>query len=52
MAVRRGNPLHCGRTEQGLYLASLADGLPGSVWGVKDRTACLFTAKGARHATV
>src|SRR5947209_5717981 len=27
VAIRRGNPLHFGRTEHGIYLASLADGL-------------------------
>jgi glucosamine 6-phosphate synthetase-like amidotransferase/phosphosugar isomerase protein len=52
VSVRRGNPLHFGHTEQGLYLASLADGLPGTVCEVKDRTACLFTAKGVSHAAV
>jgi glucosamine 6-phosphate synthetase-like amidotransferase/phosphosugar isomerase protein len=52
VAVRRGNPLHFSRTEQGLYLASLADGLPGDACMVKDHTACLFTAKGVRHAAV
>jgi hypothetical protein len=52
VAVRRGNPLHTGRTEQGLYLASLAEGLPGEVRAVADGTACLFTGKGVRHAAV
>jgi glucosamine 6-phosphate synthetase-like amidotransferase/phosphosugar isomerase protein len=52
VAVRRSNPLHYGRTEQGYYLASLSEGLPGVVQSVPDDTACLFTGKGARHAAV
>jgi glucosamine 6-phosphate synthetase-like amidotransferase/phosphosugar isomerase protein len=52
VAVRHGNPLHLGKTDHGLYLASLADGLPGDVFAVKDHTACLFTAKGVRYAEV
>lgn len=52
VAVRQGNPLHCGRTEQGYYLASLADGLPGPVQGFKDHTACFFTRKELHHAAL
>jgi glucosamine 6-phosphate synthetase-like amidotransferase/phosphosugar isomerase protein len=52
VAVRRGNPLHVAQTEQGDYLASLAEGLPGNVQAVRDGTACLFTAKGVNHATL
>jgi len=52
VAVRRGNPLHCGAAEEGYYLASLADGLPGAVQSLKDRTAWLFTRKGVRRAAV
>jgi glucosamine 6-phosphate synthetase-like amidotransferase/phosphosugar isomerase protein len=52
VAVRRGNPLHSGQSEHGLYLASLADGLPGDVRALEDRTAYLFTGKGVRHAAV
>jgi glucosamine 6-phosphate synthetase-like amidotransferase/phosphosugar isomerase protein len=52
VAVRRGNPLHLGRTEQGYYLASLADGLPGDVRALGEGTAHLFTGKGVRHAAV
>jgi glucosamine 6-phosphate synthetase-like amidotransferase/phosphosugar isomerase protein len=52
VAVRRGNPLHFGRTEQGYYLASLADGLPGEVHAIKDNTARLFTRKGVEHAAL
>lgn len=29
VAIRRGKPLHVGETEHSIYLASLADGLPG-----------------------
>jgi len=52
VAVRHGNPLHFSKAEQGFYLASLADGLPGHPSALKDRTACLFTRKGVRHAAV
>jgi glucosamine 6-phosphate synthetase-like amidotransferase/phosphosugar isomerase protein len=52
VAVRRGNPLHYAKTEQGFYLASLADGLPGQPCAVKDGTACLFTRKEVQHATL
>jgi len=52
VVVRRGNPLHQGRTDHGLYLASLADGLPGEVCTLKDHSARVFTGKGVRHATV
>jgi glucosamine 6-phosphate synthetase-like amidotransferase/phosphosugar isomerase protein len=52
VAVRRGNPLHYGRTEQGYYLASLADGLPGQVRPLQDGTACLLTRKEMHHAAL
>ena len=52
VAVRQGNPLHVSRTEQGYYLASLAEGLPGPVQVLKDNTACLFTRKEVHHATL
>jgi glucosamine 6-phosphate synthetase-like amidotransferase/phosphosugar isomerase protein len=52
VAIRRGNPLHYGKTEHGFYLASLATGLPGEVFAVKDHTARMFTRKEVRHATV
>jgi glucosamine 6-phosphate synthetase-like amidotransferase/phosphosugar isomerase protein len=52
VAVRRGNPLHYGKTEQGFYLASLATGLPGEVFAVKDNTARMFTRTEVYHATV
>jgi glucosamine 6-phosphate synthetase-like amidotransferase/phosphosugar isomerase protein len=52
VVVRQGNPLHYGKVEEGVYLASLPDGLPGNSLAVKDRTACLFTRKEVRHATV
>jgi glucosamine 6-phosphate synthetase-like amidotransferase/phosphosugar isomerase protein len=51
VAARQGNPLHIGRTAHGLYLASLADGLPGEVVAVRDDTAVEFTTRGAHHAT-
>lgn len=31
VAIRRGNPLHLGRTERSIYFASLPKGLPGAV---------------------
>jgi glucosamine 6-phosphate synthetase-like amidotransferase/phosphosugar isomerase protein len=52
VAVRRGNPLHLGRAAEGLYLASLPDGLPGAVRSLEDDAACLFTRKGVRHAAL
>jgi glucosamine 6-phosphate synthetase-like amidotransferase/phosphosugar isomerase protein len=52
VAIRRANPLHSGRTEQGYYLASLAEGLPGDVRALGEGTAHLFTGKGVRHAAV
>jgi glucosamine 6-phosphate synthetase-like amidotransferase/phosphosugar isomerase protein len=52
VAVRKGNPLHFGLTEQGYYLASLADGLPGKVLAVRDGTATLFTRKELHHAAL
>jgi glucosamine 6-phosphate synthetase-like amidotransferase/phosphosugar isomerase protein len=52
VAVRRGNPLHYSQADQGYYLASLADGLPGKVQAVPDGTACLFTRKGVDHAAL
>jgi glucosamine 6-phosphate synthetase-like amidotransferase/phosphosugar isomerase protein len=36
VAVRRGNPLHTGTTGDAIYLASLTDGLPGTVREVAD----------------
>ena len=42
VAVRSGNPLHCGETGRGYYLASLADGLPGDVSELADNQAVEF----------
>jgi glucosamine--fructose-6-phosphate aminotransferase (isomerizing) len=39
IVARRGNPLHVTDSPDGLYLASLAMGLPGKVWQIKDNTA-------------
>jgi glucosamine 6-phosphate synthetase-like amidotransferase/phosphosugar isomerase protein len=52
VVVRRGNPLHFSGTPEGLYLASLADGLPEKSYPLKDRTVCLFTGKELHHAAV
>lgn len=42
VAVRSGNPLHLGETGKGYYLASLADGLPGTVTELADNQALEF----------
>jgi glucosamine 6-phosphate synthetase-like amidotransferase/phosphosugar isomerase protein len=52
VAIRQGNPLHFSRTAQGFYLASLAHGLPGTPSALQDQTACLFTKKEVKHATL
>lgn len=52
VAIRRGNPLHVATTEHGVYLASLADGLPSEVFAIRDRSARVFTSKGVKHAKV
>jgi glucosamine 6-phosphate synthetase-like amidotransferase/phosphosugar isomerase protein len=52
VAIRRGNPLHCSDTAEGYYLASLADGLPGTVRALRDNTGSLFTRKEVHHASV
>jgi glucosamine 6-phosphate synthetase-like amidotransferase/phosphosugar isomerase protein len=52
VAIRQGNPLHFSPMSEGLYLASLADGMPGNACSLKDNTACLFTGKETKHATV
>jgi glutamine---fructose-6-phosphate transaminase (isomerizing) len=36
LLIRRGNPLHFCETKQGLYFASLPDGMPGKVWSLPD----------------
>lgn len=50
--VRAGNPLRMGATEEGVYLASLSDGLPGGGREVDDDTAMSLTrdADGEIHA--
>src|SRR5262249_29288752 len=52
VAIRRGNPLHRAEAAEGYYLASLPDGLPGTVRALPDNAGCLFTRKGVRHAEV
>jgi glucosamine 6-phosphate synthetase-like amidotransferase/phosphosugar isomerase protein len=52
VAIRQGNPLHFSRAEEGDYLASLPDGLPGDARALPDGTACLFTRKGVEHAAL
>lgn len=46
IAVRNGNPLHYGVAREGIYLASLAEGLPGVVKAIGDRQAVEFRCKG------
>jgi glucosamine--fructose-6-phosphate aminotransferase (isomerizing) len=47
LIVRRGKPLHFGETADGLYLASLPNGLPGRVLPVaEDRVCVLVSEKG------
>lgn len=46
VAVRRGNPLHYGHTDRGIYLASLPKHLPRDCQAVADETAMQWTLKG------
>jgi len=46
VAVRRGNPLHFGYTTAGLYIATLAKGLPGKLHSVTDNFAVELNAIG------
>lgn len=43
VAVRRGNPLHRGLSPEGVYLASLPEGLPGEVEIVPDQSMTEWT---------
>jgi hypothetical protein len=53
VAVRRGQPLSIGHAESGLYIASLATGIPGNVRDLKDNQAVRFEiAKGEINANV
>jgi glucosamine--fructose-6-phosphate aminotransferase (isomerizing) len=54
LAVRRGNPLHVAETAEGLYLATLASGLPGNAKEVADNSATAYSFKntGALHVHV
>ena len=42
-AVRFGNPLSCGETPKGLYLASMPTGLPGMAEELPDRQGYLYS---------
>lgn len=42
LAIRRGNPLHITDGREGLYMGSLAEGLPGDVRAMRDNTMCHF----------
>lgn len=44
LVVRDTRPLHYGETKDGLYFASLPEGLPGRVWAVRDHAALVVTA--------
>ncbi len=53
IAIRQGNPLSMGTTKRGIYLGSLADGLPGRVEQVNDNQAIeLGKERGAIHVEV
>jgi glucosamine 6-phosphate synthetase-like amidotransferase/phosphosugar isomerase protein len=43
VVVRRGKPLHFGRSRDGTYFASLPQGLPGSILPVADCSATVLT---------
>jgi glucosamine 6-phosphate synthetase-like amidotransferase/phosphosugar isomerase protein len=51
IAARQGNPLHTGTTGRGVYLASLAEGLPGKVVEVADNQVVEY-GEGVRHVTL
>lgn len=42
VAIRKGNPLQKGETKRGIYLASLAAGLPGKVSEMQDNWGVVF----------
>jgi glucosamine 6-phosphate synthetase-like amidotransferase/phosphosugar isomerase protein len=52
VVIRQGNPLHFSRTQEGFYLASLSQDLPGTPCSLQDGTACLFTRKEIKYAKV
>jgi len=52
IAVRRGNPLHFGYTTAGLYMATLADRLPGKVRPMADNFAIEFNTAGQNTRAV
>lgn len=54
VAVKRGNPLHTAAAEEGVYLASLSAGLPGTARPVADDRAVVFNLnpEGEVHASV
>jgi len=52
VAARRGNPLHVGITSRGVYLASLAAGLPGLVRSLRDNQAIELDKSGVTRRAV
>ncbi len=52
IAARRGNPLHIGHTPRGVYLATMARGLPGIVRPLADHRAIEIDRSGATRRTV
>jgi hypothetical protein len=46
VVARRGNPLHCGRSARGVYVGSLAGGLPGKVRELRDNAVAEFNSAG------
>src|SRR5207253_11001797 len=52
IVVRQGNPLHWSRCKEGLYIASLAAGLPGKVqeWG--NNNLSILSRKGLKYERI
>jgi glucosamine 6-phosphate synthetase-like amidotransferase/phosphosugar isomerase protein len=48
VAVRRGNPLHWSQTSRGVYLATLAMGLPGNAHAVPDGQGYQLAVRGGK----
>jgi hypothetical protein len=44
VVIRRGNPLHAASAEEGIYLASLPDAMPGRPTPIKNGTVRVFAA--------
>jgi hypothetical protein len=51
VAARRGNPLHASLVSEGLYLATLADGLPGRPTPLRDDRVLHVARRGGKIVT-